>query len=135
MVWGGVEVSLIHVAAPTKGRYHEAFGTVSMSQTLSLSSEAAKTHPGLMVELPSDDRHDKDWNADVGCDKIRGRPVSFQKDRETGDERDNDGADESNPSRVRLKWSLPWESVAINALYLQSAVESDVTKTQSSPRN
>lgn len=86
-----------------------------------------------MDEFPAQDGHDEDGDADVGSDKVGCVPVSFQENREAGDQCDDCRTDETEPSGIWLQRSHPGQRLAADALRLEPGVKADVTETERRP--
>ncbi|KAH8432983.1 uncharacterized protein LDX57_010618 [Aspergillus melleus] len=86
-----------------------------------------------MEELPANDGHNEDGNANVGSEEVSRVPISFQKYWEAGDQGDNSRSDEPEPGSIRLQRGHPGQRAAADALRLESGVKPDVTEAERRP--
>ena len=83
------------------------------------------THLGLVHQLPYNDRNNEKWDANVRRDEIARTPVALQEDRESSDQRNNSGSDETIPCGKRLEGTLPGQAISAESLRLHSSMEAD----------
>ena len=91
------------------------------------------THLSLVYQLPYNDWHYEKWDTNIRRDEITRTPVALQEDRESSDQRNDSGSNETIPRGKGLEGALPRQAIPAESLRFHSSMEADEAETQCSP--